>query len=123
MKLIKKEIKPGIVAFELSGNIRMGSECQQIGQEVQEAIQRNQKRVILDLSQVEQIDSAGIGKVVQCFSLLTKAGGSLRLAGVKGMVETVLKLTQVHKVIGIYPTAADAAENFPLAGEPHPPPA
>jgi anti-sigma B factor antagonist len=119
VKLIKNEIKPGIVVFELSGNIRMGSECLQIGQEVQEAIRQNQKRVILDLTQVEQIDSAGVGKVVQCFSLLTKAGGSLRLAGVKGMVETVLKLTQVHKVIGIYPTAADAAENFPLAGESH----
>ncbi|HEV2388701.1 MAG TPA: STAS domain-containing protein [Candidatus Acidoferrales bacterium] len=121
MKLTKKEIKPGIVVFELSGNIRMGSECQQIGQEVEEAIRRNEKRVILDVSQVEQVDSAGVGKIVQCYSWLTKAGGSLRLAGAKGMVDTVLKLTQVHKVIGIYPTAADAAENFPLAGEHQPP--
>ena len=42
-----------------------------------------------------------------------KVGGTLRLAGVGGMVDRVLKMTQVHKVIPIFPTAADAAKDFP----------
>jgi hypothetical protein len=37
----------------------------------------------------------------------------LRLAGATGMIEHSFKLTQLHKVLELYPTAAAAAENLP----------
>jgi anti-sigma B factor antagonist len=111
----KKQIKPGIVVLEMTGRIQMVRDRERIEQEVQQLIRENNIRVIFDLSLVDHIDSAGIGKIVACISKLAKSGGALRLAGVKGMVENVLKLTQVHKIVGIYPTASDAAADFPLA--------
>jgi hypothetical protein len=38
----------------------------------------------------------------------------LRLAGCNGMIDSSLKLTKVDKIIGIFPTASAAAEDFPL---------
>jgi len=108
----RNPIKPGVVSLEMKGRILMGPDCQQIEKEIEQALAQGDKRVILDLTGVFQIDSAGVGKIVMCFTRLKKSGGELRLAGVKGMLDGVFKMTQVHKVIAIFPTAAEAAENF-----------
>ena len=47
---------------------------------------------------------------------LKQAGGELRVAGAKGVVHDVLKLTKVDSVVAFYPTAAAAALDFPAPG-------
>jgi anti-sigma B factor antagonist len=120
VEIKKKEIKPGIVVVEMTGRINMGPDCQQIEQELEELLRKNEKRVIFDLSGISTIDSTGIGKIVRCFSQLKKSGGTLRLAGVSGMLEGVFKVVQVHKVIKMYPTTLEASESFQSEGERQP---
>ncbi|HVA71992.1 MAG TPA: STAS domain-containing protein [Candidatus Limnocylindrales bacterium] len=112
MELKKKQIKPGVAVLEMRGRILMGPDCKIIEKEIDELIAANETRVIFDLSGVSQIDSAGVGQVVKSFTRLKKSGGELRLAGVTGMLDGVFKMTQVHKVIGMYPTPGDASEAF-----------
>jgi anti-anti-sigma regulatory factor len=52
---------------------------------------------------------------VKCFSRLAKTGGTLRLAACSPMVQGVLTMTQVHRVISMYPTAQEASEGLPPA--------
>ena len=115
MKLAKKQMDPGIVVLELAGRFVMGPDCQQVDREVEAHLSRDEKRFIVDLSAVDHVDSAAIGQIVKSFSKVKKSGGTMRLAGAKGMVDGVLKLTQVHKAIEIFPTAQDAAKDFPSA--------
>lgn len=112
LEIKKREIKPGIVVLELVGRITMGPDCWQVEQEVQKLINQNEKRIILDLSGISLVDSTGIGQIVKCLCKLKTSGGTLRLAGLKGMVQGVFKITRVDQVIGIYPTALEAAANL-----------
>lgn len=112
MELQKKEVQPGIQLIELSGSVHTGSECKRLDQAVDEYIQQNQNRVIFDFTRVTHIDSSVIGLIVKSHTRLKKAGGELRLVVPGGMVEKVLKLTQVHRVITLYPSTADAVSNF-----------
>lgn len=116
MELAKNTAEQGIVVLELTGSMHMGADCQHLTQAADALIREGQRRVILDLSRLEVIDSAGVGTIVACFTLLRKAGGAMRVAGARGMVETVLKLTQVHRAIEFFPTVSEAAANFPPAG-------
>jgi anti-sigma B factor antagonist len=118
MEFTKKQIRPGVVVVEMTGSIRIGPDCQEIEQRVDEFIRQNETWVVFDLSGVPFIDSAGIGTVVRSLSRLKKLGGTLRLAGVKGMVEGVLKLTQINKMIDVYPTAEDASRDLPPVSHP-----
>jgi anti-sigma B factor antagonist len=111
--MTKRQIQPGLTVVELKGSVHAGTDCRRVEQQVDSLIRANELRVILDLSQVTHIDSAAIGSVVRCLSQLKKFGGSLRLAGVKGMIEGTLKLTKVDKLIQIYSTASEAAQDFP----------
>jgi len=113
MKVAKKQIEPGIVVLEMTGRFLMGQDCRQLDREIEAHIGRNEKSFIFDLTGVDHMDSAAVGQIVKSYSSLKKSGGMLRLAGVSGMVEGVLKMTQVHKVIEIYPSAHEAAKNFP----------
>jgi len=118
MEFTKKQIRPGVVVLEMTGSIRIGPNCQQIEQAVEEIIRRHETCVIFDLSGVSFVDSSGVGTLVRCLAKLKKLGGTLRLTGVKGMVEGVLKLTQVDRVLEIYPTAAEASKDLPLVSNP-----
>lgn len=109
------EIKPGIAVLEMSGRVQMGNDCKRIEKEVEDHLQRSAKFMIFDLAAVDHIDSAVVGQIVKSHSVLSRSGGALRLAGPHGMVESVLKMTQVDKVIPIYPTALAACQDFPPA--------
>jgi anti-sigma B factor antagonist len=111
--LSQKEIKPGIWVFELSGRVQMGPDCKRVDQEVESHIAKNETRIILDMAAVDHIDSAFVGQIVKSFTKLSKSGGTLRIAAVKGMVEGVLNMTQLNRVIRIYPTALAACEDLP----------
>ncbi len=115
MMLSKKQIKPGVWVLELSGRVQMGPDCKRIDYEVNHHIDQHENSIILDMAGVDHIDSAVIGQIVKSFGRLQKSGGTLRLAAVTPMVEGVLKMTQVNRVISIYPTAAEACEGLPQA--------
>jgi anti-sigma B factor antagonist len=118
MQIVKKQIQPGVVALEIHDSVQMGPILQKINKMVDELLEQNETTVILDLSQVTYMDSTGIGTIVRNYGRVKKVGGTLRLSGVRGMVEGVLKLTQVDKIIGIYPTVADACQDLPSVPSP-----
>jgi anti-sigma B factor antagonist len=112
LQLKKSQIKPGVTLVAFTDSIKMGEDCRKLEEEIDQLIRQNEKCVIFDLSDVTYLDSSGIGSIVKCLSRLKKSGGGLRLAGVKGMVEGVLKLTRVNTVIEIFTTASEASEGF-----------
>lgn len=118
MEFIKKQVRPEVLILEMTGSIRIGPNCQQIELALDEIIRQGNIWVVFDLGGVTYIDSAGIGTVVRGMIKLKKLGGTLRLARVKGMVEGVLKLTQIDRTIGIFPTAEEAAQDLPLVPKP-----
>jgi anti-anti-sigma factor len=115
LEISKGEVKDGIVVLTLRGSVHTGPDCRRIEHEVEQLLQNQQVRTILDCGGLTHIDSAAIGVVVRCYSRVKNAGGTLRLAGCRDMVMSSLKLTKVDKVIEIFPDAASASENFPAA--------
>ena len=116
LHLSKHQIKPGITVIEMKGSIHAGTDCRRLEQETATLIADKVNRVIFDFTHITHIDSSAIGSLVRSHGELKKAGGSLRLAGVKGMLEGTLKMTKVDKLVEIFPTAPAAAENFGTPG-------
>ena len=118
MEFVKKQIRPGVFELAMTGSIRVGPNCREIDQALEEIIRQNGTCVVFDFSGVSFIDSAGIGTLVRSLSKLKKLGGTLRLAGVKSMVAGVLTLSQLDQIIEIFPTGEAAAQGLPPAPKP-----
>lgn len=101
----------GALVLTLGGGITIGR-CEALEEQVVSLIAAGEKRVVLDVTGITFLDSAGIGTLVACFTKLKKAGGDMRVAGAAGKVESVLKMTQVDKVVRFFPTADSAAADF-----------
>ena len=112
VQIVKKEAKPGIIVLELSGPLQMGVECKQLELAFDELLRDNHTKVILDLSGLTKLDSGGLGKIVNCFSRLKTAGGSLCLVGTTGVIDGLLKMTHANRFLKCYPTASAAAEDL-----------
>jgi anti-sigma B factor antagonist len=108
----RKHIEPDVALLEMKGRIVTGSDSMRVEWTVAELLKENQKKVILDLSGVDVVDSTGVGILVMCYAKMKKAGGSLRIAGVSGMVEETLKITSVDRLIDLYPTVGEASQGF-----------
>ncbi|NIZ12958.1 STAS domain-containing protein [Phaeobacter sp. HF9A] len=67
------------------------------------------ERVILDLSNVDFIDSSGLGAIVAAMKQLG-AARKLDLAGLTPMVDKVFRLTRMDTVFNLYSTLQDALD-------------
>jgi len=70
------------------------------------------KRFILNLAQVEFIDSCGVGELARCYSVVRQLGGEVKLVGVSGKVLDVLEICRLHKLFEIYSGDGAALEAF-----------
>lgn len=113
LEIQTKHLHPDVVVLEITGRITIGRECKQLEWATDSLVrERQQKKVIFDLSGVTHIDSTGVGIIVMSAGLLKQAGGELRLAGVNKHVDHVLKLTSVDKLVAWNPTVTEAAVGF-----------
>jgi anti-sigma B factor antagonist len=108
----RKKIEPDIAVLEMNGRIVLGNNSKNVEWTMAELLKENQKKVVFDLAGVTMLDSTGVGILVMCYAKLRKSGGTLRIAGVNGMVEDTLRLTSIDKLIEFYPTVAEAAAGF-----------
>ena len=63
---------------------------------------------ILDLGKVDYIDSSGIGVLIHTYSTIKKANKKLKITGVHGSVEKVIRLTKLTQYFPIVPTSKEA---------------
>lgn len=72
------------------------------------ALRLDQPNIVIDLSQVSQIDTWGLDMLLHCMLEVAKRDGSLRLAGASPEAATVLELTRMDRVFNMFPSVADA---------------
>jgi len=68
--------------------------------------------IVLDLSRVRYMDSAGLGALLTVYRNAAASGGSLCVASVRPQVATLFRVVQLSRVIGVYDTVQDALDRW-----------
>ncbi len=76
-----------------------------------QCIESGQNQIVLDLSQVDFIDSSGLGALVTCLKRLGPRG-SLAVAGATGAVSRLFTLTRMDRVFALHPNVDSAVEQL-----------
>lgn len=100
------ETNPDILVLRISGKIS-AKELVPFSEAMEEAFRENLFRIIMDLSELEFINSMGIGKLVVAHKKCTEAGGKLVLCGINSKL---MKLFSILCLDGIFPMAVDLME-------------
>jgi anti-sigma B factor antagonist len=76
---------------------------------LEQLLSTGQKRVVLNLSQVAFMDSAGLGAIMSLFRQIN-GDGSLHVCGLHPRIKTLFDITRLTRVIGVHTTEAEAVD-------------
>ena len=87
-------------------------EAQKFFADVQPFVTSDRPQLVFDLSQVKQLDAAGVEMLLRCVAEVMKRDGDLKLASPSRQASMVLELTRTDRLFEIYANSTEAARSF-----------
>jgi anti-sigma B factor antagonist len=111
MKLTSRE-ENGVVVLEPKGKIMGGPDAIMLHDFLHDLIAQNKKKVVIDLSKVEWMNSTGLGILISGLTTLRNNGGELKLASVTEKIQSLLTITKLITVFENYDKVEEAVKSF-----------
>ena len=101
----------GVTVVKVEGQLIVGNR-QELKDLVQAALDRGERRLLIDFSGTGYIDSAGRGALVSISKKVREAGGELRLSGLNEDLRSLFELTKLDTLFAIAETPQQALASF-----------
>lgn len=102
-----------VSVITLEGNSLDAKDAPELKEKIAALISsQNIQQMVFDLSQVNFIDSSGLGVFLSILRLLNSRNGELKLASLNKAVRTLFELVSMHKIFEIYNTTDEAVQSF-----------
>jgi len=102
----------GIVILDLKGRITLGAESSALRDKVRALNDAGSHNVVLNLADVDYIDSTGLGALVMCATTLRKTQGNMKLLNLNRRTCELLVMTKLATVFEIFTEEQDAVNSF-----------
>ena len=102
----------GVTVLEIEGRIVLGEESNSFREKVKSLLAAGKKKIVLNLSNVSYIDSAGLGTLVATFHSARSQGAVLKLANLGAKFKEVLQVTKLMTVFDTYDNEALAVQSY-----------
>jgi anti-sigma B factor antagonist len=106
-----REVGP-VTIIDLSGKISLGEGSALLRRTIRELLENGQTRILLNLGDVNYIDSSGIGELVSGFTAVRNRNGELKLLNLTKKVNDLLQLTKLFTVFDVYTDEATAVRSY-----------
>src|SRR6195952_6099574 len=103
----------GVTILDLSGKITLGEGSVTLRDAVRDVLSKGQNKILLNLADVNYIDSSGIGELVSAFTTVKNSGGELKLLQLTKKVKDLLQITKLYTVFDVKDDEASAVASFP----------
>ena len=100
-----------VTIIDCYGKIVMGEETAYLRHQVKDLLNES-RHIVLNLADVNYMDSSGIGTLVGLYSSARNGGGEIKLAALTGRVKDALQITKLGSIFEFYHTAEEAASTF-----------
>ena len=97
------EIEPDITVVSCAGRFTLGTQLRLTESMINTLIQKGARKLVIDLTHTEIVDSAGLGILMHVSAELEQAGGKLRLAGATERVANMFQVTHTDGILAIDP--------------------
>jgi anti-sigma B factor antagonist len=101
-----------VTIIALVGKIMSSQDTTDLHGELRKAIENSTRKVVLDFSGLEWMNSTGLGAIVAASGRLRNAGGVLKLAAPNATVSHLFELNKLNLVFEIHPTVEAAVASF-----------
>jgi anti-sigma B factor antagonist len=109
--LTQREVGP-VTIVDLSGRISLGEGSALLRKTIRDLLDTGCSKILLNLGDVNYIDSSGIGELVSGFTAVRNREGELKLLNLTKKVHDLLQITKLFTVFDVYADEATAVRSF-----------
>jgi anti-sigma B factor antagonist len=102
----------GVAIVDCNGRITLGEGSVVLRDTVKDLLAKGQKKILLNLGEVNYIDSSGIGELVSAYTTSKNQGGELKLLNLTKKVHDLLQITKLYTVFDVKDDEAAAVKSF-----------
>jgi anti-sigma B factor antagonist len=99
---------PSTAVVTLTGQMSLGTSLKVADSQILGLVKDGVSRLVIDLTAVDYMDSAGLGLIVYVFGTLREKNGTLRICGVAPRIQSLLQLTKTDTFLAIDQTRAES---------------
>lgn len=110
---IQTEEHSGVAVLRICGDITLGSASADLRDAFKAGLGSAKRGVLLDLEQVEYIDSGGLGELIRCHVSAAAAGKPVKFCCPQARVRTLFSITKLSAVFETFDGPSVAVESFP----------
>ena len=107
---VKHEDGGEVLVFKLRGSLDLAT-SPTVRAALTDATEKGKRNFIVDLTQLEFLDSTGLGALIGAHRRASEHGGSLRLIVADGPIARLLNITGLIRVFAVYHSVEDARKN------------
>jgi anti-sigma B factor antagonist len=101
-----------VVLLDVKGKILLGEGDVQLREAIQNQLQKGTRKLVLNLSDVPYMDSAGLGEIVRCYTTVSREGGKLKLLNATSRIKDLLTITKLITVFEHFESEEEAVRSF-----------
>jgi len=109
---IETRKKGDVVIVDFQGRLAIGVGDELLPTLVEQLLTEGNKKILLNLSDMDYIDSNGLGELVQSLKTSKRFGASLRLLKPQDRVRNTLRLTNLLPMFAVYESETEALKGF-----------
>lgn len=102
----------GAAVIDISGRITLGEGSAMLREMIRDLLNKGQKKIVLNLAEVNYIDSSGIGELVSGYTAVRNQGGELKLLHLTRKVHDLLQITKLYTVFDVHSDEQAAISSF-----------
>lgn len=104
--------EPDITGVSCAGRFTLGTRLSETEMLINALIRQGTRKLVLDLTHVEFVDSAGLGIIMRIFAEIEQHGGQFRIAGAKEQVRRLFEITHTRSILTVDPDLATAVRGL-----------
>src|SRR3954469_16324844 len=101
-----------VMVLDLKGRVTLGQGDELLKDKINSLVNQGYKKLVLNLSEVPYIDSAGLGEIVRTYTTVSRQGGSLKLLNLTKRIQDLLSITKLLTVFETFNSETEAVRSF-----------
>jgi anti-sigma B factor antagonist len=109
---IQQRDREGITIQDLKGRLTVGDEVSRFRDQLQKLITSGHRNIVLQMEDVDYIDSTGLGALVMAYTSMQKAGGKIKLLNLSRRGIELLVMTKLTTIFEVFNDEQSAINSF-----------
>jgi anti-sigma B factor antagonist len=95
--------------------MKLGEGSSVLRETVKDLLSKGHKKILVDLGEVNYVDSSGVGELISAYTSARNQGGELKLLHLTKKIQDLLQITKLYTVFDVKDDEAEAIAAFEKA--------